>query len=442
MTLLAALLLGSCLLATNATAQTPFIDTIAGTGVAAFAGDNGLATNARLNYPEGVAAGPNNTILIADSDNHRIRRIDNTGTITTIAGTGTGGFSGDNGPAINAQLNHPGEVVAGPNDTILIADSRNRRIRRIDSTGTITTIAGGGTAGLGDNGPATNAELNYPDGVAAGPNATVLIADSDDNRIRRIDSAGTITTIAGGGTAGLGDNGPATNAQLSRPSGVAPGPNGTVLIADDLHDRIRRVDSTGIITTIAGGGTAGLGDNGPATDAQLGGPQGVAAGPNDTILIADTSYQRIRRVDSAGTITTIAGTGTDGYAGDNGPATQARLSYPYGVATGPDNTTLIADQTNHRMRRIAAPGPTTCLQTAIRRATGEGFDQSDVTVRSPGGLLEIHDVTIDNGSITVPDFTTSTTNDVIVTATKEIQGQTTRFSFDATDVYGTTKHCT
>ncbi|WP_372789242.1 hypothetical protein [Paraconexibacter sp.] len=443
MTLLAATLLGWCLLTSSATAQTPFIDTIAGTYVDGFSGDGGPAVSAHLFSPIAVAAGPNDSVLIADLGNHRIRQIDGTATITTIAGGGTGGL-GDDGPATDAQLAFPGGVAAGPNNTILIADREHRRIRRVDGTGTITTIAGGGAGGLGDSGPATNAQLEAPSGVAAGPNDTILIADTGNQRIRRIDSAGTITTIAGTGTQGYsGDNGPATNAQLNNPTGVAAGPDNSILVADLGNDRIRRIDSAGTITTIAGTGVRAFsGDHGPAASASLSLPYGVAAGPNSTILIADSGNDRIRRIDGRGTITTIAGTGTKSYSGDNGPATNAALAGPYGVAFGPKHTVLIADGENNRVRRIAAPDRSSCVQTAIRRANGEGFDQSDVTVQTPGGLLEITGVQITNGSITVPDFTTSTTNDVIVTATKEIQGQTTRFSFDATDVYGTTKHCT
>ncbi len=428
-----------------AAAQTPFIDTIAGTGLAGFSGDGDPATNAQLNGPTSVATRPDGTILIADRFNDRIRGIDATGTIATIAGTGSSGYSGDSGPAINAQLNRPSGVAPGPDNSVLIADLGNQRIRRIDSAGTITTIAGTGTQGYsGDNGPATNAQLSGPAGVAAGPGNSVLIADYVNNRIRRIDAAGTITTIAGTGSTGYsGDNGPAINAKLSLPLGVAAGPNNSVLIADTYNHRIRRIDAAGTITTIAGTGTPGSsGDNGPAINAQVESPFGVAAGPNSSVLIADTSNQRVRRIDAAGTITNFAGTGTSGYAGDSGPATNAQLSSPATVATGPGGIVLVADANNHRIRRIAPPGPTTCVMTDVRRANGDGFDQADVTVQAPGGLLEITDVTITNGSITLPDFITSTTQPLIVTATKAQQGQTTRFSFNATNTDGTIKHCT
>ncbi|MGH1506522.1 MAG: SMP-30/gluconolactonase/LRE family protein, partial [Acidimicrobiales bacterium] len=237
--------------------------------------------------------------------------------ITTIAGNGSDGFSGDNGPATDATLRYPSGVAVDNDGNLYIADTINQRIRRIDAaTGTIATIAGTGTAGFsGDNGPATNAELRNPHGVAVDSDDNVYIADTDNDRIRRIDAAnGTITTIAGDGNGMYGgDGGPATNASMSSPYDVAVDDGGNVYIADALNSRIRRIDTTGTITTIAGSGSNGMGggfggDNGPATDATVFLPQSVAVDDDGNVYIADTFNHRIRRIDAAtGIITTIAG---------------------------------------------------------------------------------------------------------------------------------------
>ena len=216
---------------------TGIITTIAGNGIAGYSGDGGLATNAELNNPYGVAVDSNGNIYIADTNNNRIRKVNSTtGIITTIAGNGTAGYSGDGGLATNAELYYPYGVAVDSNGNIYIADTYNNRIRKVNSTtGIITTIAGNGTAGYsGDGGPATNAQLNYPYGVAVDSSGNIYIADTDNNRIRKVNSTtGIITTIAGNGNPGYsGDGGPATNAELYDPSGVAVDSNGNIYIAD------------------------------------------------------------------------------------------------------------------------------------------------------------------------------------------------------------------
>ena len=287
-----------------AAASPATITTVAGTGVAGFSGDNMAATLAQLSSPGDVAVDLAGNLWIADVSNHRIRRVDAvTGTITTVAGTVGFGFNGDNIAATAAQLSGPRSVAVDLAGNLWIADQNNDRIRRVDAvTGTITTVAGTGVAGsLGDNGPATLAQLSSPRGVAVDAAGNLWIADFDNHRIRMVDAAtGTITTVAGTGVAGsLGDNGPATAAQLRNPSGVAVNAAGDLWIADLSNDRIRKVDATtGTITTVAGTGVSGaLGDNGPATAAQLFNPAGVAVNAAGDLWIADLTNNRIRKVE-------------------------------------------------------------------------------------------------------------------------------------------------
>ena len=240
----------------------------------------------------------------------------------------------DGGPAVEAELYNPAGVAVDGVGNLYIADARNNGIRKVDSTGTITTIAGTGESGFsGDGGPAVEAELRRPYGVAVDSAGDVYIADVGNQRIRKIYSTGTITTIAGSGEYGFGfsgDGGPAVEAELRRPYGVAVDSAGNVYIADSIDHRIRKVDPTGTITTIAGTGEFGFsGDGGPAVEAELRSPYGVAVDSAGDVYIADVGNQRIRKVDSTGTITTIAGTGEFGFSGDGGPAVEAELRSPY-----------------------------------------------------------------------------------------------------------------
>ena len=253
------------------------------------------------------------------------------GDIFTVAGT-TFGLSGDGGAATAAQLNFPFGVAVTADGGYLIADSSNHRVRKVSPAGTITTVAGTTFGLLGDNGPATAAQLSGPYGVAVTADGGFLIADSSNSRVRKVSAAGTITTVAGT-TRGLsGDNGAATAAQLRGPFGVAVTADGGFLIADTANSRVRKVSAAGTITTVAGT-TRGLsGDNGAATAAQLRGPFGVAVTADGGFLIADTGNNRVRKVSPAGTITTVAGTTTFGLSGDSCAADAAQLSVPTGVA--------------------------------------------------------------------------------------------------------------
>jgi sugar lactone lactonase YvrE len=299
------------LFAPGVTAQN-IITTVAGTGVFGFNGDGIPATSARLANPLGVAVDSAGNLIIADTLNHRTRRVDAaTGIITTVAGNGLSGFNGDGGPATSARLNVPIAVGVDSAGNLFIADVFNRRIRRVDAaTGIITTVAGNGTRGFsGDGGPATSARVGSPFGVAVDNTGNLFIGDTSGHRIRKVvpgaDGQITgandeiITTVAGTGSNGFsGDGGPATSARLNSPFGVAVDSAGSLFIADLFNERIRRVDAiTGVITTVAGTGVAGFsGDGGPATRARLNGAPGVAVDSAGNLFIADLFNKRIRRV--------------------------------------------------------------------------------------------------------------------------------------------------
>jgi len=345
------------------------ISTIAGTGTAGFSGDGLAAVGAQLSYPLGVAVDGVGNVFIADTSNHRVRRVDAvTGLISTFAGTGTAGFSGDGAAATGAQLYSPFGVGVDGSGNVYIADTFNHRIRRVDAgTGLISTIAGTGINGFsGDGAAATSAKLNYPYGVAVDGGGNVFIADLSNHRVRRVDAGtGLISTIAGTGVGGFsGDGAAATSAQLYYPYGVAVDGAGNVFIAEYSNRRVRRVDvGTGFIDTFAGTGTAGFsGDGAAATSAQLSGPSGVAVDGAGNVFIADTNNHRVRRVDAGtGFIDTIAGNGTSGFSGDGAAATGAQLNYPWGVAVDGAGNVFIADRYNQRIRKIDADPATVGL---------------------------------------------------------------------------------
>ena len=339
-------------------------------GFGGFGGDGGPATNAQLAFPASVALDGAGNLYIADSRNNRIRKVDSSGTISTIAGTGEYGlFGGDGGPAVEAQLRFPRGVAVDEAGNLYIADTNNERIRKVDATGTITTIAGTGERGFGgndgDGGPATNARLNHPTEVAVDGAGNLYIADEGNHRIRKVDSTGTIRHFAGlVGQRGRGgfrrDGHPAVKALLNQPADVAVDGAGNLYIADSLNRRVRKVDSLGFISTIAGTGyytVPSSGDGGPATNAQLRFPTGVAVDGAGNLYIVDSARPQIRKVDSAGTITTIAGTGRHGFSGDGGSAVRARLYLPSDVAVDGAGNLYIADEYNHRIRKLTPVGP-------------------------------------------------------------------------------------
>ncbi|GAB3625896.1 Serine/threonine-protein kinase PknD [Pandoraea terrae] len=377
------------------------ITTMAGNGTYGFSGDGGAATSALLAYPTGVAADAAGNVYIADQNNQRIRKVDTSGTITTIAGNGTYGFSGDGGAATSAQLDSPAGVAADAAGNVYIADNSNSRIRKVDTSGTITTIAGNGTPSFsGDGGAATSAELSFPFGVAVDAAGNVYIAAFGNQRIRKVDTSGTITTIAGNGTVGFsGDGGAASSAQLTNPTGVAVDAAGNVYVADRDNQRVRKVDTSGTITTIAGNGTLTFGgDGGPATSAQLLSPDGVVVDSAGSVYISDKGNARIRRVDIAGTITTVAGSGVPGFSGDGGLATAAQLNSPGGISVDPSGNVYDADQSNNRVRRITSALTSTTVQSSANPATiGQSVTLlaqiKDFGTGTPSGSVQFSDGT-------------------------------------------------
>lgn len=337
--------------------STGTIVTVAGNGTLGVSGDGGPATAAELNQPRGLALAPGGGFVVADAFGETVRRVWPDGTITTIAGTGQIGFSGDGGPATAAELNLPHGVAFTADGKLLIADTLNNRIRAISADGTIATVAGTGQhAFSGDGGPATAAAIGSPRGVTALPAGGFLIPDSDNQRIRKVAADGTITTVAGSGVRGFaGDGGPASAAELSEPFGVVPTADGGLLISDTGNDRVRRVAADGTITTVAGDGVRGYGgDGGPAVDASLDAPHNVAALPDGGFLVADEGNNRVRRVWPDGTITTVVGTGEAGFSGDGGSPGAATIDGPKAFAVLPSYLGfLFADALNSRVRLVS-----------------------------------------------------------------------------------------
>jgi len=326
------------------------ISTIAGNGGYQFSGDGGPATSAAFNNPRGLAVDAAGNIYIADPLNNRVRKVSHAGTITTFAGNGVHGFSGDGGPATSASLNGPTGVALDSLGNLYIADTMNNRVRLV-SNGIITTVAGGGSI-VGDGGPATSAQLNNPVGVSLDFESNLFIADA--SRVRKV-SAGAITTVAGNGTVGYsGDNGPAPSASLNHPSATAIDQIGNVYIADQGNNLIRLV-SAGMITTFAGGGTF-IGDGGPAAAAKISSPSGLYLVSNHSLYIVDSGNNRIRLVTGSitTTISTVAGNGTAGFSGDGGPATSASLNNPGGITLDAAGNIYIADSGNNRVREVFA----------------------------------------------------------------------------------------
>ncbi|MFF4012722.1 RICIN domain-containing protein [Streptomyces sp. NPDC001717] len=336
----------------------PPISTLAGSRVAGLKGDNEPALVAELNCPLGVAMDGTGTLYIADGENHRVRKVTTDGRISTVAGTGTAGFDGDDGPASTAPLNSPYAVAVDSAGALYIADHGNHRIRKITADGKISTVAGNGTAGFaGDGGPANAAQLHNPCAVAVDGAGALHIADSGNHRVRKITADGKISTVAGTGSAGFsGDGGPASSAQLNSPYGLVTDSTGALYIADSGNHRVRKITADGKISTVAGTGSAGFsGDDGPASSAQLNSPYGLVTDSTGALYIADSGNHRVRKITADGKISTVAGNGTGAFDGDGGPASSAQLNHPLGLAVDCVDTLYIADHGNHRIRKITSP---------------------------------------------------------------------------------------
>lgn len=337
--------------------HTGTISTVGGSGFGAFA--DGPGASASFALPSGMFVDPAGNILLCDKGNNRVRRIDGvSGVVSTIAGTGAPGFSGDGGPAVSAQLTHPNSVLIDSSGNIFIADTDNKCVRKIDPSGIISTVAGqGGKGGFsGDGGPATSAMLDEPDGVAVNAKGDIFILDGSDNIIRKVDTSGIITTVAG--TPNMfgfsGDGGDPAKASFCGLNAAFFEPvSQMAYIADG--SRIRKIDAkASIISTVAGTGVSGYsGDGGPATAATLFNPIGVSANPNGDIFIAEPLLHVIRKVDGAtGIISTIVGTGVPGFSGDGGLASAAQLYLPTDVIPAPGGL-YILDSGNNRVRRTS-----------------------------------------------------------------------------------------
>ncbi len=343
----------SVLIGLSINAQTYTISTIAGNGTIGDSGNGGPATLAEFYHPCGVTVDPAGNLYIACKGNGKIKKVDTNGIISNIAGGGSS--LGDGGAATAAELSYPVGVFLDATGNVYIAESGDHRIRKINTSGIISTIAGTGVSDyFGDGGAATSAKLEKPSAAIADAAGNVYIADMYNHRIRKINTNGIISTIAGNGTGGYsGDGGPATAAELFYPTEITFDALGNLYIADEGNDRIRKINTNGIISTIAGNGNSGsYGDGGAATSAALHNPTGIALDAAGNVYIADNLNNKIRKVNTNGIISTIAGSGTGGYLGDGGAATAAELNSPVGIAIDASGNLYVSDYNNQRIRKL------------------------------------------------------------------------------------------
>lgn len=321
----------------------PGVSTLAGSGTQGFA--DGTGASAQFYFPTGLAVDTSGTIYVADQYNHRIRTITPGGVVSTLAGSGTSGFA--DGTGTNAQFNFPAGVAVDPAGNIYVADATNHRIRKITASGVVTTLAGSGAYGFAD-GTGTNAQFRSPMGITVDASGTVYVADKDNHRIRKITSSGVVTTLAGSGTAGFAD-GSGASAEFDSPYGVTIDTSGTVYVADRLNDRIRTITPSGVVSTLAGSGTTGSAD-GTGTSAQFDGPFGITVDTSGTVYVGDSYNDNIRKITPSGVVTTLAGSGITGFA--DGTGTSAQFRYPTGVTVDTSGAVYVGDTGNNRIRKI------------------------------------------------------------------------------------------
>jgi sugar lactone lactonase YvrE len=367
------------------------VTTLAGSGNASFGDGQGAAAQFRL--PWGVAVDGEGTVYVADHGNHRIRKITAQGAVTTLAGSGNASF-GD-GQGTEAHFNKPTGVAVDGAGTVYVGDHSNHRIRKITAQGAVTTLAGSGSGGFCD-GQGTEAHFNCPIGVAVDGEGTVYVADGGNHRIRKITAQGAVTTLAGSGNASFGD-GQGTGAHFHYPTGVAVDGEGTVYVADGSNHRIRKITAQGAVTTLAGSGSASFGD-GQGTGAHFHYPRGVAVDGEGTVYVADHSNHRIRKITAQGAVTTLAGSGSASFT--DGQGTGAHFSSPMGVAISPVGNLLVADHRNHRIRCIEAeaalcfvsalPGRMPSSYTVDMRKMLADETLSDVTFVVDGERITAH----------------------------------------------------
>jgi len=364
----------------------------AGTGEAGYSGDGGPALKATLKIPAGLLTDDKGNVYIADRENNVVRKVNRKGIITTIAGNGTAGFSGDGGPATKASLNLPSGLALDSKGNLYISDRSNNRIRMVNPEGIITTYAGNGKDGYGgDSGPALKARIDRPFGLAIDKKDNLYIADRRNNRVRKVTPSGIITTVAGdGGFFFMGDNGPAYRASIAGPTGVAVDDKGNLYIADRNNNRIRVVDNQGMIRTVAGTGHQDYnGDSELARDTNLYLPFGLALDAKGRPLVIDRSHYRIRRIDPlTGKVETLAGNGRKNFAGDGGPATGANLNFPHGIAVDKKGNIIFSDKGHNRIRKISPAGIIhTIAGNGIRGNVGDGIPAIEASLFSVQSLI-------------------------------------------------------
>ena len=390
--------------------EAQYISTVVGNGVAGFGGDTGWCLIAEINGPGTIRFDGVGNLYIADVHNNRIRKVNDQGIITTIAGTGVSGFSGDNGPATQAQLDVISSIAVDGVGNVFIAEWGGHRIRKINTAGIITTIAGTGTYGYnGDNIPAISAKLYVPVLGDVDNLGNLFFSDYGNQRIRKINTSGIISTVAGCGISGdSGDGGPATAATMRGPTSTIVRPSGEIYVPDNVNNRIRKVGVDGIITAFAGGGVT-LGDGGPATASYLLVPQSVAFDESGNAFIAEVGAHKIRKVATNGIISTVAGTGIGGFGGDGGPSTAAVFNGPGYVAwNSGDRCLYITDSRNNRIRKFSY----TPVAVNEVKSSPNGFSISpnpareQITVSSDIGLESLSVVNT-VGVIVVKDNTVS-----------------------------------
>jgi len=372
---------------------TGIVTTVCGNGTAGFGGDGGSAISAEISYPRGLAFDNSGNLLISDQDNNRVRMVNQASLITTFAGRNS--LFGEGYPAANAEMEFVQNLTTDAGGNLYIADIYNHRVRKVSaSTGAMTTVAGAGISGTidrfsGDGGPATAAFLHYPSAMAFDQEGNLYICDQDNYRIRQVNTSGVITTIAGNGTSGYaGDGAAATDAEISEPTGIVVDKNGNIYIADRDNSVIRMINPSGVISTVAGNHTNGYtGDGASAINAELNLPSDVALDGMGNLYICDANNNVIRMVDTSGNISTIAGNGAHGYSGDGAPAIEAKLAEPFGIKVDSAGDILIADHDNMRIRLVNTQGIiSTVAGNGNAGFGGDGGPAVDAMLLYPAGV--------------------------------------------------------
>jgi PKD repeat protein len=320
------------------------VSTLAGSGTAGFA--DGTGTAAQFNYPHGVAVDSSGNVYVADEYNHRIRKITAAGVVSTLAGSGVAGFA--DGTGTEAQFYRPNGVAVDSSGNVYVGDHLNHRIRKITAAGDVSTLAGSGVAGFAD-GTGITAQFNYPGHLALDSSGNIYVADHFNHRVRKITPAGVVSTLAGSGAAGFAD-GTGTAAQFNYPFGVAVDSSGNVYVTDHSGHRIRKITPVGVVSTLAGSGVAGFAD-GTGTDAQFYNPYEVDVDSSGNVYVADTTNYRIRKITTAGVVSTLAGSGVAGFA--DGMGADSQFNNPIGIALDSSGNLYVGDGNNHRIRKIA-----------------------------------------------------------------------------------------